>query len=129
MKLNKDEVINYINDLKNFRGYVQFSHRAINIQKDVFMDKDPIVEKEEGFIYEAHFASNDEYVIIKQLNNNWLVDRGELKNIENKVYYAIAGIKVKMAQIWEEEVDDLCEGMLVKKLKKVVFAGFQGDKK
>ena len=30
-----------------------------------------------------------------------------------------------MAQIWEEVEDKECENMKVKKLKKVVFAGFE----
>jgi CRISPR type III-associated protein (TIGR04423 family) len=33
-----------------------------------------------------------------------------------------------MAQIWREEPDELCEGMSVKKLQKVVFAGFEEKK-
>lgn len=41
----------------------------------------------------------------------------------------IDNLKVRMAQIWEEREDNLCEGMKVKKLKKVVFIGFEGDSK
>ena len=36
---------------------------------------------------------------------------------------------VRMAQIWESKVDELCEKMEVMKLQKVVFAGFLVDKK
>jgi len=38
-------------------------------------------------------------------------------------------LKIRMAQIWEPEPDELCEGMSVMKLKKVVFAGFEKDEK
>ena len=130
MRLNRDEVIDYINNLKGFRGYVQFSHRPLDLAKDIFTDNDPKVDNENGFIYEAHFANENEYITIKQSNNSWAVDRGSLKNIEIQKFYGIAGNKVKMEQIWQEESDELCEDMLVKKLKKVVFAGFaQGDEK
>ena len=130
MRLNRDEVIDYINNLKGFRGYVQFSHRPLDLAKDIFTDNDPKVDNEIGFIYEAHFANENEYITIKQSNNSWAVDRGSLKNIEIQKFYGIAGNKVKMEQIWQEESDELCEDMLVKKLKKVVFAGFaQGDEK
>ena len=56
----------------------------------------------------------------------------EVKNKETdiEIYHAINGLKVKMAQIWVAEEDELCDGMKVNKLKKVVFAGFaKGDDK
>ena len=130
MRLNRDEVIDYINNLKGFRGYVQFSHRPLDLAKDIFTDNDPKVDNENGFVYEAHFANENEYITIKQSNNGWTVDRGSLKNIEIKKFHGIAGNKVKMEQIWQEDSDELCEDMIVKKLKKVVFAGFvEGDEK
>jgi len=125
MQIDKNKVIEYINNLKGFRGYVQFSHRELDIAKDIFIDKDPSISPEEGFIYEAHFANKDEYITIKQLNNSWVIDRDFLKNSEEQEYYGIGGIKVIMAQIWEDAEDKLCEDMPVKKLKKVVFAGFK----
>ena len=128
--LTKDSVLNHINNLNGFRGYVQFSHREIDINKDLFINSDPKVTKEDGFIYEAHFANDSEYVTIKQLNDKWIANRGSLENSEIQEYYGIGGIKVKMAQIWEEDEDELCKNMIVKKLKKVVFAGFaQGGQK
>ncbi len=128
--LTKDSVLNHINSLNGFRGYVQFSHREIDINKDLFINSDPKVTKEDGFIYEAHFANDSEYVTIKQLNDKWIANRGSLENSEIQEYYGIGGIKVKMAQIWEEDEDELCKNMIVKKLKKVVFAGFaQGGQK
>ena len=38
-------------------------------------------------------------------------------------------IKIKMAQIWEEENDRLCENLPVLRLQKTVFAGFVKDEK
>ena len=130
----KKDVINEINSLNSYKGYVQWSHRPIDKEKDIFVDKEPLVTDENGFILEAHFCNDSESVMIRQINNNWHISKTDITNIpqedtqkylsdiENFPYY------VKMAQIWEEESDPLCENMKVKKLKKVVFAGFEGEK-
>ncbi len=131
---DKKDVINEINSLNNYQGYVQWSHRPIDKEKDIFKDKEPLVSDESGFILEAHFCNDRESVMIRQINNNWHISKTDITNIpqedtqkylsdiENFPFY------VKMAQIWKEESDPLCENMKVKKLKKVVFAGFEGEK-
>ena len=124
MRKNREEVIDYINTLSGYEGYVQFSHRAIDIEKDVFLDKEPKVENEAGFIYEAHFSNEEKSIMIRQVNDAWLVSETDISNAELETFHAIAGLKVKMAQIWEAKADELCEGMEVMKLQKVVFAGF-----
>ncbi len=124
MYKNKKDVVDFINTLKGYRGYVQFSHRAIDIRKDVFIDRDPDIEDEEGFIYEARFANKDESISIKQINDNWLVSKTPLNDAEIKTYKGIANLWIDMAQIWQKEKDEYCENMEVLKLKKVVFAGF-----
>jgi len=128
---DKNEVINLINTLKGYRGYVQFSHRPIDLQRDVFTNRDPSVQMEEGFVYEAHFASADTSIAIRQINGSWYVLKTDILAVpdEDVEIYAsdIQGLGgVKMAQIWVEECDELCENMNVNKLKKVVFAGFEG---
>lgn len=125
MRKNRTEIIEYINSLKGYEGYVQFSHRPIEIEKDVFMDKDPKVEVESGFVYEAHFSNAVESITIRQLNDVWLVSKTDIEGIEPEIFYGIADLKIKMAQIWKVREDGLCEGMEVKKLSKVVFAGFK----
>jgi len=137
MKLKtKEEVVEYINSLNDYRGYVQFSHRAIDKNRDIFVDKNPDIKNEDGFIYEAHFCNSNNSLMIRQINSSWLVSQTDiskvstvdmqnyLSDIEEFVY------NIKMAQIWEEESDELCENMSVKKLKKVVLAGFtKGESK
>ena len=143
MQKTKEEIIEYINSLEDYRGYVQFSHRPINKEKDIFIDKDPKVENEDGFIYEAHFYNGKDTITIKQINEYWLVDEtkdtplSDIQSYYTKFSSASASLKggakapipktlrVKMAQIWEEEEDELCEGMKVKRLKTVIFAGFE----
>lgn len=137
MKKNKQEVIDYINNIKGYEGYVQFSHRVIDKNKDIFYDgKEVSVEGENGFIYEAHFCNGEKSIQIRQINDSWLVSQTDIQNIDSKdedeYISEIEGFeyKIKMAQIWEDEIDTLCEDMQVKKLKKVVFVGFiKGDDK
>jgi CRISPR type III-associated protein (TIGR04423 family) len=132
----KQEVIEYINNLENYQGYVQFSHREIEKSKDIFLDSNPKIEDEEGFVYEAHFYNEKEKksISIKQINDKWFVSETDISNIDERdIQEYLTDIekfnyKVKMAQIWKEENDPLCEDMKVKKLKKVVFAGFKGEK-
>jgi len=129
MKKNREELIDYINTLKAYEGYVQFSHRPIDPMRDLFPRTDDIVlEDTQSFVYEAHFCKGDESIMIRQVNDGWIISQTEIGSAEVETFHAIAGLKVKMAQIWEDKPDPLCEGMRVKKLQKVVFAGFErGD--
>jgi CRISPR type III-associated protein (TIGR04423 family) len=127
----KQQVIEYINDLQNYQGYVQFSHRPIEKSKDIFLNNNPQVKDEDGFIYEAHFCNGKESISIRQINDSWFISKTDISNIDkNDMQEFITDIsdfnyKVKMAQIWDDKtIDELCADMPVKKLKKVVFAGF-----
>ena len=133
---DKKEVINYINSLKGYCGYIQWSHRPIDKEKDIFINKDPNIDNENGFIYEAHFYNDTEKksIQIRQINDSWLVSETNILNLDEKdtqIFISeIQGCpKVKMAQIWQEKEDELCENMKVKKLTKVVFTGFVKDEK
>ena len=136
MKKIRNEIIDYINSLEEYQGYVQFSHRPIDKQADIFYeDKKVEVKDEEGFIYEAHFSNGSESVTIKQINDTWLVSTTDISKVdEQDTQEYIPDIenfnyKIKMAQIWEVKEDELCENMPVKKLSKVVFVGFKGESK
>ena len=125
-KYTQQGIIDFINTLKGYQGYVQMSDRRITDIWVEYSDINLVVES--GFIYEAHFCSGAESIAIKQINSDWLVSKTDISNVvesDKQTYYAINGLKVKMAQIWEPEVDPLCENMKVLKLKKVVFAGFE----
>lgn len=131
MKSN-EEVLTYIKQLQNHEGYVQFSDTKIR-EDDIYSTEDIIADNlkpTKGFVYEAHFCNDVESIAIKQVNAEWLVSTTKFSEIQNRetdieTYFA-HGKNVKMAQIWKEEADEFCEGMEVKKLKKVVFAGFVG---
>lgn len=126
----KQEIQTYINSLKGYEGYVQFSDRPI---EDIWTQKSDIsIDSKDGFIYEAHFCNGTQSISIKQINNSWFVSTTDVSNIsdeDTQLYHAFEK-NVKMAQVWEEVADELCEGMKVQKIKKVVFVGFkQGDSK
>ena len=137
MKKNKTEILKYINSLIGYEGYVQFSHRKIEKERDIFVKRNPELKEESGFIYEAHFynETTKTSVAIKQVNESCLVSKTVLTDKRYDVSYEeyISDIekfpKITMAQIWKAEPDTLCEGMEVKKLKKVVFAGFKSNSK
>lgn len=133
--MKKEDIVKTINEkYRDYEGYVQFSHRPIDVDKDVFQNGKKVeIADESGFVYEAHFCNGTESVAVKQINERWLVSTTPLREIKNKeidiqTYHAINGLSVKMAQIWEEENDPLCENMPVLKLKKAVFTGFETTK-
>ena len=131
--MKKEDIIKIINEkYKDYEGYVQFSHRPIDKEKDIFFEGKKVnISDEDGFIYEAHFYNGQDSITIKQINDYWLVDKEENTPLNDKQIYLSAikdfNYNVKMAQIWEEVEDKLCEGMKVKKLKKVVFVGFKKE--
>lgn len=125
MKMNREEIITYINSLKGYEGYVQFSDTPI---EDIWTDRSDIaIDPGKGFVYEAHFFNGEESVAIKQVNDSWLISKTDISDIDQgdiQSYFAKSS-NVKMAQIWEEKEDELCDGMKVMMLNKVVFAGFE----
>ena len=131
MKNNRAEIIDYVNSLGGYEGYVQFSHRPIDKEKDIFYDGKKVeISNEAGFVYEAHFCNGTESIAIRQINNSWPVSVTDISGIEESdTQEYLTDIKafdrkVKMVQIWEEVEDEFCEGMKVNKLQKVVFGGF-----
>ena len=129
MKKNKMEIIKYINNLKGYQGYVQFSDTKIR-DCDIFKEfQDIKLTLTNGFIYEAHFYNGNDSISIKQINDNFYINEEFNVNIDDIQIY-ISDItdcpSIKMAQIWEEKLDELCENMKVLSLKKVIFVGFNG---
>ncbi len=131
MKNNSIKIIDYINSLDGYEGYVQFSHRPIDKEKDIFYGGKKVeVSDEAGFVYAAHFCNGTESISIRQINDSWPVSVTDISGADesNTQEYLTDieafGRKVKMVQIWEEIEDEFCEGMKVNKLQKVVFGGF-----
>ncbi len=127
MKKNREEIVAYINALNGYEGYIQYSHRAIDFDKDVFAKDDTIaVETEKGFVYEAHFFNGTQSIKVRQFNNEWCVDvTDNVPMTDVDTVDALSNFKVKMAQVWESKADKYCKDMQVQTLDKVVFAGFE----
>ncbi|QKF92725.1 TIGR04423 family type III CRISPR-associated protein [Campylobacter sp. CCUG 57310] len=137
MRKTKDEILNYIKSLDGYEGYIQKLGSKIS-EDDIFFKRGINVNLQPNeYIYEAHFFSKNENksILIRQINDSWIVDEVDLSKINLKnednlqEFWSKFGLKIKMAQIWEEENDELCEGLPVFKLKKAVFAGFADDEK
>lgn len=125
-KYTQQGIIDYINNLKGYQGYIQYSNRAIENIWTSYADIS--CDPKNGFVYEAHFFNGADSIAIRQVNGDWLVAITDISNAsddDKQTYHAINGLKVKMAQVWIDEPDENCCGMMVKKLKKVVFAGFE----
>lgn len=129
-----EKVVEYINLLNGFSGYIQFSNKKI-AHEDIFYNTNIHVKNAKGFIYEAHFCDDKNSICIKQINNLWYMSVSDISNLEEndiQIYKSrdIDGFKknVKLAQIWEEKEDEMCENFKVKKLQKLVFAGFTDEK-
>lgn len=125
-------LIDNLNNLKGYEGYVQFSNRKIEKQ-DVFKDRDIDIvtpKEQDAFLYEAHFFSKTEAksISVHYINGRWYYDETEIPKEEEDIqcYQSNHGI-VKIAQIWEAKEDENCNNFEVKKLVKVVFAGFKKE--
>ena len=158
MKKNKDEILKCVNEnLKGYEGYIQLMGEKID-EKHLFLagERTPGLGEDE-LIYEAHFfdEKSKKSVSIRQINDAWFVDETELgganldpkKNPDIKEFHSkfkpefsakFKEVKIKMAQIWQDEKDEFCEvpqgngtleGLPVLKLQKIVFAGFVKDEK
>jgi len=129
--MTKNELKEYLEKLQGYNGYIQYSNRPINKDRDIFLNQNLKIEDKQGFIYEAHFCNGKESISIKQINQHWLVNKTDVSNIDESDIQSYKSdiqewnYNIKMAQIWEDVEDSLCENMRVKKLKKVVFMGFE----
>jgi len=131
MKLSREQLADFIHNLDGYEGYIQYSHRAIQSDSDIFYDDKKIrIQEGNGFIYEAHFCNGVDSIAIKQVNALWFVTKTDITLIEKKdiTSYHAKHKNVKMAQVWEIQIDEFCNNMKVQKLKDVVFAGFEGTK-
>jgi CRISPR type III-associated protein (TIGR04423 family) len=122
----QQDLIEVLKKLEGYEGYVQFSHEKFKIIDPTQIE---LPEKKDAFLVEAHYYSKAEQksAIIRYHAGAWYQDNVELKNIQEQdshTYVSKANINVRQSQVWVEEEDECCLNWKVKKLKKVVFAGF-----
>lgn len=132
--LNKEQLKSFYESLQgDFEGYIQLSDSKnfILLQNE----KLPLwqtLHNAHNFIIEANFFNGDRSITIRQINASFAVldeNISHLKDTKNieityKSFLTQNGKKAKIAQIWEEENDALCENFSVLKPKYLLFCGF-----
>lgn len=123
-----EELKAYYDGLEDkFEGYIQMSNKEL----ETFQTKpswDSIHEKN-NFIYEACLYDGDRSIMIRQVNDKFIIiDKkiSELTNKSEEVFFAKDGKKIKMIQEWEAKEDKYCENFPVLTPTLQLFAGFQG---
>ena len=71
-------------------------------------------------------------ILVRQRNDRWQVRERVIKESDPKEsFYTVVSenlhIKMRTAQIWEEEENEFCLGMKVLEPKELLFAGFEKD--
>ena len=116
---------------KHFEGYILLSDKEPLIldTPQILPDFDSL-HNGRNFIVEAGLfcAGTNECICIRQINNGFLFKRFCLneyphKDFEN--FIAINGKVARIAQIWEEVCDEVCENLPVLTHRFSVFAGFE----
>ncbi len=131
---DENQLIAELNKLlsKGYEGYVQFSGCAIDNDCIFSGNNKQIPTHKKGFIFEAHLSdTKKQSIAVRRINKDWYLDEVDITSHsdEMQIYVGQQGKNVKMIQIWESKPDEFCEGMDVLKLEKVVFSGFEKDKK
>jgi CRISPR type III-associated protein (TIGR04423 family) len=130
----------YLKEVKSVEGYVQPIDGKIGFYSGGEVEREP---------YELAFWDGSKSVTIRFLNGAWYLDesdfegsigmlqKGEIPK-ENTLFYVegedelsyvsvLEKKRAKFRRVWQMERDELCEGLGVPRLKKVVFVGFGGE--
>ncbi len=124
----------------DFEGYIQMSDRRLQIiSKDFALNQFSELCDDKNFIIEAGLFCADStdnggrFIIIRQVNDAFLWDEGNLGDFSHEImdFIALDGKIARIAQIYEEvpqcSITDNGQTrvLAVKKLKCCVFAGFK----
>lgn len=114
----------------NFEGYILLSDKEPLILESAPLPDFDSLHNGSNFIVESALFCKERKtcICIRQINDSFLVQRFclesyPLKNFER--FITINNKVAKIAQIWEEELDENCENLPVLKHKFSVFAGFE----
>lgn len=116
-----------------FEGYIMLSDKAPRIFECAPLPNFDALHNGGNFIAEAELfcKERNECITIRQINNGFLWQRLCLNDYPHKDYQrfiTINGKVAKIAQIWEETIDENCENLPVLKHKFSLFAGFDSTK-
>jgi CRISPR type III-associated protein (TIGR04423 family) len=138
----------YDNLNDKYEGYVQMSDSRIE-PKHLFKTTQTLPKWDElhddiNYIVEMALfnPSTKQSILIRQQNSEWLViervlEEEEIKKCDSKydskcdLFFTLIEdtLKMKIAQIWEEEKNEFCLDMEVLEPKYLLFAGFEKEKK
>lgn len=130
------ELKEFYKNLKGeFEGYIQMSNRKLDY---IFSTKQSLpsweeLHKDKEFIFESCFFDGDRSIMIRQIDGSFVVIDVKTSDFENITYESFVAksneknikLKVKIAQIWEEEKDELCKENKVLKPTLQLFSGFE----
>ncbi|MGX3043617.1 TIGR04423 family type III CRISPR-associated protein [Helicobacter sp. T3_23-1056] len=116
-----------------FEGYILMSDKEIKeclIDSPQILPSFDLLHNERNFIVEAGLfcAGTNECICIRHINNGFLFKRfclNDYPHIDFENFIAINGKAARIAQIWEEVCDEVCENLPVLTHKFSVFAGFE----
>lgn len=113
----------------SFEGYILLSDKEpLILESAPLPDFDSLCNGGNFIVESALFCkSRNECIAIRQINDSFLVQRFCLESYPHKDFERFITINnkvAKIAQIWEEELDENCENLPVLKHKFSVFAGF-----
>ncbi|OCL82273.1 MULTISPECIES: TIGR04423 family type III CRISPR-associated protein [Arcobacteraceae] len=131
-----EELQKFYEELKDeFVGYIQMSDKKLD---DIFSTKQTLpswdsLHSGKNFILEACLFDGDRSIMIRQIDGSFVVIDEKISSYENITYESFVAksneekinLKANIAQIWEEEEDELCEGLKVLKPTIQLFSGFE----
>lgn len=116
----------------NFEGYILLSDKEPLILESAPLPDFDSLHNGSNFIVESALfcKERNECICIRQINDSFLVQRFCLDDYPHKDFEKFITIDnrvAKIAQIWEEVIDENCENLSVLKHKFSVFAGFESQ--
>lgn len=114
----------------SFEGYILLSDKEPRILESAPLPDFDSLHNGGNFIVESALFCKERKtcICIRQINDSFLVQRFCLESYPHKNFERFITIDnrvAKIAQIWEEVIDENCENLPVLKHKFSVFAGFE----
>ena len=138
MLKDREQLREFYNGLDGeYEGYIQMSDSQIK-KDNIFTTPKRLptwdsIHSNNNFILEMVLYEPEEKlsILVRQQNDKWVVRERNIKDEYIESYYTVIDdkLKIKVAHIYKEEVDEFCLGMEVLEPKEILFAGFEKDKR
>lgn len=118
----------------NFEGYILLSDKEPLILESAPLPDFDSLHNGSNFIVESALFCKERKtcICIRQINNSFLMQRFCLESYPHNNFERFITINnkvAKIAQIWEEVIDENCENLPVLKHRFSLFAGFDSTQK